>query len=368
MDLTLDQMASVYWHVAYENLLSTTTCARVRALYNQGTTYDSSSSTQAQYGVFYIYDETAISSQIISNLLSNEVYSYVLCPANQLDMMGTATTGTFTTSDNTARPDQVTITFTKPITRNQLTILVCLFNTELQVPDRNVVAMDGTSCAQASVFDDFSSFNYQAVTINIYGDRASDFTSATSTLLNQYVTSVQGNTPSDFLTAFNTALRSASLTNLYQSITLVVGPTYSLPVIDTGSDLTITANSSSITVKGFKLSSGAGVFYAVASTDLTNAPTPAQIQGSLDSTSSTVSSANVFFASDSVSLTLTGLLPSTTYNIYYYASTADRTQYARVTSVNYVQKATTKASTVSAGRLEISVFFTALLALLAFLL
>ena len=228
--------------------------------------------------------------------------------------------------------------------------------------------MDGTSCAQASVFDDFSSFNYQAVTINIYGDRASDFTSATSTLLNQYVTSVQGNTPSDFLTAFNTALRSASLTNLYQSITLVVGPTYSLPVIDTSSDLTITANSSSITVKGFKLSSGAGVFYAVASTDLTNAPTPAQIQGSLDSTSSTVSSANVFFVSDSVSLTLTGLLPSTPYIIYYYASTADRTQYARVTSVNYVQKATTKASTVSAGRLEISVLFTALLALLAFLL
>ncbi len=228
--------------------------------------------------------------------------------------------------------------------------------------------MDDTSCSQASVYDDFTSFNYQTVTIYINGDRASDFTSATSTLLDEYVTSVQDQTPSDFLTAFNTALRSASLTNYYSSITLAVGPTYSLPVIDASSSITVTANSSTITLSGLKLSSGAGFFFAVASTDLTTAPTPAQIRASLDSSSSTVSSANVLYSSASVSLVLTDLIPSTTYNVYYYAATADRTQYARVTNVAYVQKATTKAKTVSAGRMEINILLTAIVALFAFLL
>jgi len=367
MELTLDQMASVYWHVAYENFLSTTTCERVRALYNQGTAYDSTSSTQVQYGVFYVYDENVVSPQVISNLFSNEVYSYVLCPSNQLAALGTATTGTFTTADNTARLDKVTITFTKAITQNQLKILVCLFKTELQVPDRNIVAMDGTSCSQASVFKDFSSFDYQNVVIWIHGDRASDFTSATSTLLTQYVTSVQSTTASDFLTAFNTALRSASLTNLYSTMTLAVGPTYSLPALDSGSSLTVTANATTITVKGFKLN-GDGVIYAVASTDLTNAPSPAQVKASLDYSSSTVPSANALYSGTPVSLTLTGLNPLTTYSIYYFASTADRTQYARVTPVNYIQKATTKTQTVSATRLEISLVLTSLLALFAFLL
>jgi len=368
MELTLDQMASVYWHVAYENLLTFTTCEKVRALYNQGTVYDSSSSTQAQYGVFYVYDENVASTQVISNLLSNQVYSYILCPANQLANLGTATTGTFTTADNTARLDKVTVAFTKAITRAQLKILVCLFQTELQVPDRNIVAMDGTSCSQASVFTDFSSFDYQNVVIWIHGNRATDFTSATSTLLTQYVTSVQSSTASDFLTAFNTALRSASLTNLYSSMTLAIGPTYSLPAIDSGSSLTVSANATSITIKGFKLSTGEGVFYAVASTDLTNVPTPAQIKASLDSTGSTIPSANAIYTDNAVSLTLTGLSPLKTYNIYYFASTADRTQYARVTPVASIQKSTTKVQTVGANRLEISLVLTSILALFAFLL
>lgn len=366
--LTTDQVSAVYWHVAYENDLSTTDCSRVVARYAVGNLYESSSTNQAQYGVFYVYQENAASSQVIGNLLSNQAYSYILCPVNQLDSMGTSTTGTFTTQDNGALLDQVNIQFSQTITRNQLTSLVCLFNSELQLPNLNVVAMDGTSCSTASTFDDFSSFNYNTVIIYVYGDRSSQFTSITSSLLNDFVTSVQTQTPSDFLTAFNQALKAASLTNLYQSITLQVGPTYPLPVIDTTSTVTAISTDTTIIITGLKLSSGEGVFYAVASTDLVNAPTPLQIQAQTDYSAATVSGANVIFSSSAVSLTLTDLTPNTTYMVYYYASNGDRTQYARVTDVAYIQSTTEKAKTVGGVRMEVKIMFTIIFAIVSWLL
>ena len=228
--------------------------------------------------------------------------------------------------------------------------------------------MDGTSCTEPSVFDNFAEFSYSLVTIYIHGDRASEFNSVTSVLLNQCITSVQTQTPSDFLTAFNQALRAASLTNLYQAITLQVGPTYPLPVIDTSSAITATSTDTTITVTGLKLSSGEGVFYAVASEDLIETPTAGQIQNRLQASDTTVSGANVIYSSAEVSLTLTDLTPETTYMIYYYASNGDRTQYARVTEVGYIQSTTLKAQTVSASRVEVSLLLTMVVGLIAWLL
>ena len=130
----IDQMASVFWHVAYKDEIITD-CLRVRAKYNEGFTYDSTSAIQAQYGVFYVYNETIKNSYQITNLLSNRVYSYILCPSNQLDVMGGSAQGTFTTQDNNASPYQIILKFSQSITQSQLTSLVCLFNTELQLPN-----------------------------------------------------------------------------------------------------------------------------------------------------------------------------------------------------------------------------------------
>jgi len=227
--------------------------------------------------------------------------------------------------------------------------------------------MDGTSCTTPSVFDNFDSFSYTTVTIYIYGDRSSEFDSVTSTLLNQAVTSVQTQTPSDFLTAFNQALRAASLTSLYQAITLQVGPTYTLPVIDTSSVVTTTSTDTTITVNGLKLSSGEGVFYAVASTS-TNLPTALQVKARLQASGTTVSGANAIFQTGEVSLTLINLTPETTYTVYYFASNADRTQYSRVTEVEYIQSTTEKAKTVSASRVEVSLLLSFIVGLMAWLL
>ena len=130
----VDQMASVFWHVAYQGKIITD-CLRVRAKYNEGFTYDPTSATQAQYGVFYVYDETVANSYQITKLISNQAYSYILCPSNQLDVMGGSTQGTFTTKDNQASLYQVILKFSQTITQSQLTSLVCFFNTQLQLPN-----------------------------------------------------------------------------------------------------------------------------------------------------------------------------------------------------------------------------------------
>ena len=127
-------MASVFWHVAYQGKIITD-CLRVRAKYNEGFTYDPTSATQAQYGVFYVYDETVANSYQITKLISNQAYSYILCPSNQLDVMGGSTQGTFTTKDNQASLYQVILKFSQTITQSQLTSLVCFFNTQLQLPN-----------------------------------------------------------------------------------------------------------------------------------------------------------------------------------------------------------------------------------------
>ena len=69
-----------------------------------------------------------------------------------------------------------------------------------------------------------------------------------------------------------------------------------------------------------------------------------------------VSGANVWYRGAPVSLKFENLKPETNYIIYYYASTEDRTQYARVTKVNFLQYST-KATQSDSGSYKVAANF-----------
>lgn len=225
--------------------------------------------------------------------------------------------------------------------------------------------MDGTTCATTSVFDSFSSFVYANLTIYIASDRKVDTTSQTGTVLKQYVTSVGNKAPSDFLTTFNQVLQTNSLTTLYQSIALRNGSTYSNPVISTTSTVTTSVTDTSITLSGLQLSSGTGIFYAVASDDALHVPSYQQIKNKLNGKSLSTTGANAFYTGNTVSLAFKNVRPSTEYIIYYYASSDDRTGYAKVTDIKYVRvKTSTSRAANSASKLEMSLIMGLVLGLI----
>jgi len=133
--LNMDSMCTIYWHVAYQGQLTTTDCEKIRSKYSEGKAFDEFSATQEQYGVFYIYQENVNDVQILGNLLSQTAYSYVLCPSNQSNSLGTATNGTFITDDNGARIQQLEFAFSEPITRDQVQALCCLFKNVFNLPN-----------------------------------------------------------------------------------------------------------------------------------------------------------------------------------------------------------------------------------------
>lgn len=224
--------------------------------------------------------------------------------------------------------------------------------------------MDGTSCSVTSTYSSFSSFDYKNPVIYINGNEASDYTSYTGTTLNNDVISVQAKTPSTFLTNFNQALKVAGIDTYFSSITLAANTPSPAPVIDnTTVTLSSTSDYQSVTVTGFKLSSGNGIFYGIATTDTTTVPSQYQIRKGLDGTGASVSSTNVLYTSatdTTVQMTFSKLDPVTTYMIYYYAANDDKTQYAQLTTVRYTSKTTRSAPVaVSASRVEVG--FVALL-------
>ena len=130
-----DQMAGVYYHIAYQGNLTTTDCLRIRENYEIKTEFNPLSADQAQYGAFFVYNENQTYQFEVGNLLSKGSYSYILCPFNQLDVRGESLTGTFTTDDNQAGSYVLAFIFTRPITRAQFTSIICVFSRNLKLPN-----------------------------------------------------------------------------------------------------------------------------------------------------------------------------------------------------------------------------------------
>jgi len=130
--INIDQSASVYWYIVYQNKLSTTDCQVIRDIYHSGVQFDALSDTQDQYGVLYVYNENEDHRFEIDNLVSNQAYSFILCLVNQMDAISSVS-GSFSTMNNQASLSLLTLNFDGPINRNQLTSVVCLFNRDLQL-------------------------------------------------------------------------------------------------------------------------------------------------------------------------------------------------------------------------------------------
>ena len=228
--------------------------------------------------------------------------------------------------------------------------------------------MDGTSCSKASTYSSFTSFDYQNVIIYINGDEANDLTSTLGTTLSALVTVAQAKTSAEF----NQVLKVSGIDKAFTSINLLAATSSPAPVIDTSSKLTTTSDSTSVTVTGFKLSSGDGIFFGIATTDTSIVPTQNQIRAKLDGTGSAASGFNVLYSSTggtSVKMVFSNLEPETAYLIYYYATNNDRTQYAKVTDVAYVTKTTrSAAAAVSASRVEVSFIAVLIMSITALLL
>ena len=229
--------------------------------------------------------------------------------------------------------------------------------------------MDGTTCDIPSDFTDFTIFNYAQPSIFIYGNRGSDVTSNTRTLLSQFISSINTPTTSSFLNQFNSVLKDNSISSYFKSISLQSGPLYDVPALDTTSKLTVSSDLTTITVAGLALSNEAGVFYGIASNEDLNLPTQAQIRAGLNSSNTDVAESNAVYIKSAVTLTFKDLSPGTTYMVYYYASNADRTQYARVTRVYYLQATTQSIPGLSGGssRMEVSVGMLAILLTMLFM-
>ena len=209
--------------------------------------------------------------------------------------------------------------------------------------------MDGTTCSTPTDFDNLRSFNYSQPLIYIHGDRRSDYVSRTRQMLDQFVKSINTRQSTPFLSEFNNLLRNAGLTDTFQTISLQTGPSYSIPVIDTNSEASAVTTDTTIVVGGLKLLSGEGMFFGIASSEEINLPTQWQIRQSRNSSDVVVTSSNAMFVNVSTSLLFSDLKPETNYTIYYYASNSDRTQYARVSDVHYLQARTLPARVILGG-------------------
>lgn len=348
-------MSSVYWHAAYAGKLSTLDCVQITSNFQAGGKFDTLSATQAQYGVFYYYWENTVASSIMPNLLSNTQYSYVLCPTNQLGIIGTATNGTFTTSDNGAQIYEVVISFKAKVTQAALPAIACLFMNYFQLPNLNVVFMDGTTCQSATYIDDNSTYNYQAISLFVYGDRRTDTPSTLYTALSDAINELAVQTVSTFTGTFTEALRSGNVLINYISTTLNSATQQAEPVLD-DSKIQTSSDGKSLTISGFSLTSGNGYVYAIASLGGINPPTYNLVRAKQNATKFTVPGANVRYTGTPVSLKIKGLAQNTSYNVYYYASNEDLSQYGKVTDVKYVIAQTGLISaTVSAANLVVNI-------------
>ena len=229
--------------------------------------------------------------------------------------------------------------------------------------------MDGTTCASPSSLQSFGWFDYKNVVIYVYGDKRSDLMSNTGTLLAQYVDSVNRQNSTTFLYDFNQALSGAGVLTAFKTITLQLAQTFNAPTQNLNTAITVKSRDTAITVSGLVLSSGPGIFYAIADSANDGAPTRSQVRIMNNAVGDEVPGTAEVTAGSAVTLVLTQLEPNTLYNVWYYGTNSDPTQYAAVTAMQNI-KVKTKAPGIGFGasKLEMNLVLILVVALSALML
>ena len=133
--LESDQIATLYWHVAYTGKVVTTDCQEIKDAVQADYKYNRSDSNQAQYGVVYVTSTDMAAAGLIENLYAATSYSLVGCAENQMGQFSTATTGDFTTKDLGITDYKLTLSFNQDLTKSHIKVLCCLFLQELNLPN-----------------------------------------------------------------------------------------------------------------------------------------------------------------------------------------------------------------------------------------
>jgi hypothetical protein len=214
--------------------------------------------------------------------------------------------------------------------------------------------MDGTTCQKPSYIDDNSTYNYQQISLFVYGDRRTDTPSTLYTALSDAINELAVNSVSTFTGTYKEAMRAGNVLIHYISTTLKSGTQTPNPVLD-DTKIQFSSDGTSLTISGFAVTSGNGYIYAIASLGGINPPTYNLVRNKQNATKFTVPGSNVRYTGSPVNLVIKGLQQNTTYNVYYYASNEDLSQYGKVTDVRATTAKTGLiAATVSAGNLVVN--------------
>ena len=229
-----------------------------------------------------------------------------------------------------------------------------------------MVSRDGTTCNVESYFDDFSTYNYENVEFYVYGDRRTNIISSLGTSVTDDINSLGVPAASQFKAKFTQAIKSNGFLSNYLNTNQTTASSFATPVFVT-TNVEVTATYDSLTLTNLALSTGWGYFYAIADQGVETFPNYEEIRSKTNSSSYTVPGANVRYMGTPVDLTITGLSPSASYYIYYYASNEDLSQYGRVTAI-YVKTATTSAQPVVKSGSLVNVLSSGIFALICILL
>ena len=180
--------------------------------------------------------------------------------------------------------------------------------------------------------------------IFIYSDRRSDIQSSLYAKLTSAIEIILYNKPSSFLSQWQTTLLSSSIYTSFMGISVMPILPSPLPLISNETEPIIIIYSNFILIGGLTLDSGLGIFYGICSPDDSKTPLYYQIKNKTNISGIVVPGVNTIYNGIiPVSLLFYNLTPNTSYSVYYYASSMDMSQYARVTNVQTIQVKTSIA-------------------------
>jgi len=196
--------------------------------------------------------------------------------------------------------------------------------------------MDGTTCQDPTILADTSRFDYLNLDIYVSGNKRTDEAQTAATALASWVNSINTKTPSSFRTKFLQTLDATGLTPIFLSTTVEVGPVYTSQSWK-DSDPDVNVQATYVTISDIAPTSS-GYVFAIADPGTLNVPKYYQIKKSMNANNDIVPGSNAYSENGAaVSIRINGLEPLTTYQIYYYASNLDLSQYSKVTPVRVVE-------------------------------
>jgi len=237
--------------------------------------------------------------------------------------------------DNGATIQKVTVFFTRSESITSLREILCLFRDEFSLPEGNVVGAEGTRCEEDTYLDSTTSFDFQDYVFYIHGNRRSDRTSTLKDEIDVAIAAIGVETASEIKGKFIEAMRDGEINDDFQSIAVEEIQRFAVPEFSLD-DVTITAESNSITISGLELNIGNGIFYLAANMGEDD-PTYLNIRDKKNSSTFSIPGLNRRYSGTPLTITINSgdeeIRADTEYFVYIFASNMDFSDYGRTTEI-----------------------------------